>query len=204
MGEILEKRNPTVLGLQIVWAVFLLSLGSGIIGFVGVGLVAVAMRLSVHYAFFVSGVLVLAVWGAYIGKVYGLFWSTETVREVAAVEVVKSVVQVELSEPETGRWSFMDLPGGPGELEELARGVLLGRPFSEAEWTGNGRPYSRAEFRSLRSVLLERGVLEWRNADAPSQGVALTRPGRAVFGELARTHTDARGAAELPRLGNVG
>lgn len=67
----------------------------------------------------------------------------------------------------------------------LAKGVLAGRALSEAEWTGNGRPFSRRELRGIRSELLERGLLEWRNVRAPAQGVQLTAAGRAVFERLA-------------------
>lgn len=80
---------------------------------------------------------------------------------------------------------IIDLGIEPVQAQALARGIMNGRSFSEAEWTGNGRPFSKREFRELRSELLERGLLEWRNPKAPAQGVVLTRSGRAVFSRLA-------------------
>jgi len=86
--------------------------------------------------------------------------------------------------------TIVDFGVSPEKAVVLARGILAGRPFSEAEWTGRGKPFSRREFRALRSELLERGLLEWRNPRAPSQGVELTSVGRAVFARLAEGHID--------------
>ena len=113
-------------------------------------------------------------------------------------------VEVEVSTPGEKRMAFLDLPGNGQQLGQLARGALAGRSFSEGEWTGSGGPYSRADFRQLRGDLLARGLLEWRNDSAPSQGVELTAPGRAVFRRLAednaRTHAHARGGGPVTAL----
>jgi len=74
----------------------------------------------------------------------------------------------------------------PEKAVALARGTLNGRSFSEADWTGRGKPFSRREFKALRSTLVERGLVAWRNPSAPAQGVELTRVGRAVFERLAQ------------------
>lgn len=92
--------------------------------------------------------------------------------------------------------SFLDVPLSVDALVELARGLEIGRPFSESEWTGAGRPFSKSDFRQLRSRLLEARLLEWRHPDYPAQGVQMTPIGRAVFGRIsdnARAHTRASG-----------
>lgn len=112
-------------------------------------------------------------------------------------EVGRPVVHVEVSDLNERQWRFMDLPGTPEALQELARGVLAGKTLAEAEWTGTGRPYTRNEFRDLRAQLLERGIVTWRNEKHPAQGVELTRPGRAVFEQLARTPAHARQVRQI-------
>lgn len=85
----------------------------------------------------------------------------------------------------SGRIQFIEFGVDAKRARFFAEGLLHGRSFSESEWTGNGRPFSRKEFRELRSELLERGLLEWRNPRAPAQGVELTAPGRHVMAKLA-------------------
>lgn len=112
-------------------------------------------------------------------------------------EVGRPVVHVEVSDLEQRQWRFMELPGTPEALQELARGVLAGKTLAESEWTGTGRPYTRNEFRDLRAQLIDRGIAEWRNPQHPAQGVELTKPGRAVFAEIARTHAHARPVRQI-------
>lgn len=191
-----------------VGVVLALSLGSGLAVFVGAGLLVWALHKTVLLALGAAGAAILVVWSVWIVQAGALFWATETVYQVGQGEgqPTRQRVSLELHEPTTGRWAFADLPGTPEALQEMARGLLLGRPFSEAEWTGSARPYSRAEFRELRSALLERGILAWRNPQAPPQGVTMTRPGRAVFERLsempdiARTHAHARNGGDVALL----
>jgi len=84
------------------------------------------------------------------------------------------------------RMQFIEFGVEEERARMLAKGLVAGRPFSESEWTGGGRPFSRREFRELRTELLERGLLEWRNPRAPAQGVELTAPGRHVMQRLAQ------------------
>ena len=65
------------------------------------------------------------------------------------------------------------------------RGVLDGRPITETQWTGNGRPFSKTKYNPMRDGLIAKGILQWRNPDAPAQGVELTDKGRTVFEQLA-------------------
>jgi hypothetical protein len=112
-------------------------------------------------------------------------------------DIGRPVVHVEVSDLDQRQWRFMDLPGTPEALQELARGVLAGKTLAEAEWTGTGRPYTRNEFRDLRAQLVDRGIAAWRNPQHPAQGVELTKPGRAVFAEIARTHAHARTVRQI-------
>lgn len=93
-------------------------------------------------------------------------------------------VRVELAEPGARRVRYLNLPGDPDRLAALARGVLDGKPLSEATWTGAGQPFSRSEFGAVRAELLRAGLVRWRNPDAPAQGVELTGAGRAVMRRL--------------------
>lgn len=78
-------------------------------------------------------------------------------------------------------WKFAELEGVDlVDLQDLARGVLAGQTFSESSWTGSGRPFSRAQFRRIRDTFVARNWLEWKNADAPAQGLQLTPQGKAV------------------------
>jgi hypothetical protein len=84
----------------------------------------------------------------------------------------------------------IDFDVDPDRIIALAKGLLAGRPFSEAEWTGRGRLFSKSEFRALRTQLLDRNLLAWRNSAAPAQGVELTHEGRTLFEQLAHVQTE--------------
>jgi len=201
---VLERETPTVSGLQIGALVLLLAVGSGAAVFVGVGLVAVACHWPVAVPCAVAGVAVLVSWWMLMARIDAMLTIRETVEPVdASLPAVRDTVSIEVSQPERGRLAYLELPGGEAALSELARGLMVGRTFAESEWTGAGRPYSRATFRELRGELLERGLLEWRNSEAPAQGVQLTRVGRAVFSRIAevpRTHAHARTAGDIAML----
>jgi hypothetical protein len=206
-GQVLVQRDvPTTAGLVPVGVVVLLALGSGLVLFVGLGLLAWAFGWSVRVALAGAGGVIVLVWLFLVVQVRSFLVARETVRQVATVPAAlpeRAGVSVEVVQPEQGRFRYLDLPGSADELAELARGVLSGRTLSEAEWTGAGRPYSRAEFRELRSQLIERGLASWRNERAPSQGVELTRVGEHVFRRLAegtRTHAHARDGGSFVAL----
>lgn len=94
-----------------------------------------------------------------------------------------STVRVELIEQENGavRGEYLNLPVTPSQLRLLAEGVVSGSPLSENAWCGSARPFTKAQFHQLRSELIERGWLCWRNLNAPAQGVEVTHVGRRVF-----------------------
>ena len=122
-----------------------------------------------------------------------LLWKREELRRDPDGDVVGQpalalepvTVRLELTGPEPGRTQFLNLDIGPERMSQLCRSVLAGRSLSEGEWTGAGRPFSRAEFRNLRGLLIERGLVRWNNDRAKAQGVTLTAAGRAVFRKLA-------------------
>lgn len=77
---------------------------------------------------------------------------------------------------------MFDLPATEEQLSILAAGLLEGgRPFSEAEWCGAGKPFSLNEFRALRGEMIRRGLLGLRNGKDARQGYALTEDGQAVM-----------------------
>lgn len=109
------------------------------------------------------------------------------VDEPEEVEPVPQTVKVQLSRvSESGSWSgeYFDLPGSLEDLKTLARGLLDGRPFTEREWTGRGKPYASEAFRSMRRELLRRGLIELASAKDARQGYVLTDEGAAFMSEL--------------------
>lgn len=204
VGVRAEKTTPVFDG-EVVRGFVLLALGSGFAVFVGSGLLAWSFGWTVKVALGLTGAVILATWGLFLGRVWQSWFAVEVVNppQLPQLQPVRETVAVEVSRPDEGRMQFLDFPGGVDELCQLASGVLAGRTFSEVEWTGAGRPYSRAEFRELRGQLLERGLLTWRNERAPSQGVELTAVGRAVFRGIVddtRTHAHARGGSRFPTV----
>lgn len=190
-GRYHAERETPVGGIGTVGAVLVLAIGSGVVVFLGAGALVWALGWSVRVAVGVAGAVILWVWVSWVFKVEGLMWSTETVRPEAEAEpapVLRDVVSVEVSEPAAGRYRFLDVPGGGDALRQLAAGIVSGRTLSEAEWCGSSGPYSRSDFRQLRGVMIERGLMRWRHPGAPSQGVELTDVGLQVFEGIAGAH----------------
>jgi len=89
---------------------------------------------------------------------------------------------------------IVDLPAQQDQLIDLATGLLRGVPFSEAQWTGRGQPFSKRQFKQLREAMIARGLIRWNNPDAPAQGLALTHTGSAMvqtFAAMAASPTPA-------------
>lgn len=89
--------------------------------------------------------------------------------------------KVHLTHDDNRTIEIIDLPTTPEKLAQLARAVLDGGTFSEAQWTGSGAPFTRAEFGQLRTELIRRHLLAWAAPGTPARGVVLTRPGQAAF-----------------------
>lgn len=97
-------------------------------------------------------------------------------------------VRVELSRDDTPgshQEQYLEIKGiGRARLRSLASGALSGIPLSESAWCGAHKPFSKKEFHQVRGELIKRGWLAWKNPEATSLGVEITRPGRAVFKRL--------------------
>lgn len=74
-----------------------------------------------------------------------------------------------------------ELPIDKGTLSVLAKSLLAGRPFTEREWAGRGRPLSCRQVRQLRKMFRWLGILELVNPFEPRQGYRLTRAGKAFM-----------------------
>jgi len=194
------SETPTVTGFAAVVAILVLSAGSGVVVFLGLGAVALAASWSVRAVLVGAGVAILAVWLGMTVQVWRLLTSRETAETTSspatATAVQPATVTVEIADLDRQQMSFLDVPCTPAQLADLAHGLTLGRPFSEAEWCGAGRPFSKSDFRTLRSAMLDRRLLEWRNAAAPWQGCQLSLVGRHVFGRLSDVRTHAHAGAD--------
>ena len=96
-------------------------------------------------------------------------------------------VRVEVASTNTEGYQalvYADLPGTLSQLRTFACGVLSGRGLAEAAWIGRNGIYSRGQYAQLREELLRRGWVEWRNVNAPAQGLDLTESGEAVFEQI--------------------
>ena len=76
---------------------------------------------------------------------------------------------------------LMDLPCTASQLQKLAEGLLNGVPFIEGAWKGKYKPFSEAEFRNLRDVMLARELIKMRSVKDTRQGFELTEEGWAVM-----------------------
>ena len=94
------------------------------------------------------------------------------------------VVKVQVNHVKEGghlQVDLINLPCTDSQLRALAEGLLAGVPFTEGAWTGIGKPFSQSEFRALRIVMLQRGLLTMRSEKDQRQGFELTEEGRAVM-----------------------
>ncbi len=92
--------------------------------------------------------------------------------------------------------NFFELPIDRSKMSAIARSILGGVPFSESELVGNHKLLSGPKFRELQDVLVDRGMLRWRNDDNHRQGVMVTRGGLAMFQAFADDPTPLPHAAE--------
>lgn len=94
------------------------------------------------------------------------------------------IVKVQISRVKEGgslQMDLMELPCTSSQLRDLAEGLTNGEIFSEGKWTGMGKPFSSAEFRALRTVMLKRGLIQMRSNKDARQGFELTDDGWAVM-----------------------
>lgn len=88
-----------------------------------------------------------------------------------------------------------DLPCPLEDLQVLSKGLVAGIAFTEAEWTGSGKPFSRGDngsFTKLRNELVVRGLMAWRDPEVTAKGMSPTKAGWAVFRHLAGSPTETK------------
>jgi hypothetical protein len=71
------------------------------------------------------------------------------------------------------------------KMVQLAQGLLVGKPFSEVQWTGKNGLFSKGEFIQVRDELLRRHLLRPKNKKSVTQGFELTPSGLVVMRDLA-------------------
>jgi len=126
-----------------------------------------------------------------------LWWGTEEIvrRDLDGDGVIgkpePTLVRVEVVDHERKMTNFVDLGCDVAKLQTLAHGLIGGRrPFSEPEWVGKGKTFSRREFYALRSQLLSGKLLAQKHPTEPKQGYELTLSGKAMFRKLAAPSPD--------------
>jgi hypothetical protein len=77
-----------------------------------------------------------------------------------------------------------DLPVSAAKLQPLAAALLNGQPFTERRWAGDGGLFSADEFRKLRGVMRDRGLIEPINDKDNRQGFKLTGAGAELMSQL--------------------
>lgn len=73
--------------------------------------------------------------------------------------------------------NIVRLPATPEQLMALARGFEMHRPFTEREWSGEGKEFSCEEFRELRREMLRRELIMRKSARGTKPGYMLTQDG---------------------------
>lgn len=138
---------------------------------------------------FVAWILLLRHWLQLVNHREGIR-RTPRIQVLDPVQHQPSSVRVELFEETNSYWrgDFLNLPATHEQLRLLASGVVSGGSLSENAWCGSNRPFTKSQFQDLRQALLERGWLQWRNQNAPAQGVEVTHVGRRVFAFLAENN----------------
>jgi len=184
-----KKRTPdrTINALVLPFG---MALAAGMTTFVGVGLIAIGCKLPVKWPLILAGVVILLV------MVIGFIWlfkkelimTVETIsnRDLDGDGVIgepePQTISIEVVNPDNRSLKYLHLPIPEEALRKLCVGLVVHqRPFSEAEWTGRGQPFSRAEFREIRAKLLAAGVIAWKDSRHKQQGIEFTAWGRRVM-----------------------
>jgi hypothetical protein len=72
------------------------------------------------------------------------------------------------------------------KLQMLVTGIRSGRPFTEAEWVGLDKPFTRDEFKQVREWMLRYGMARARSDKDPRQGFDVTTQGKRAFEWVAK------------------
>ena len=92
---------------------------------------------------------------------------------------LKSEVHVDLYQG--NKSTHFDLPVSPAKLQVLASGLLSGRPFAERPWQ---TVFSSNEFRTLRGVMKDKGLIVPVSEKDARQGYVLSEAGRQFMRDL--------------------
>lgn len=98
-------------------------------------------------------------------------------------------VKLRIDEEEGRVTKYAHLPIDAQRLGQLARGLLGSESFAVASWTGRGKPFSRAEFETLRDWLFRNGYAGWEDPNNRQLGVKFTAKGDALLRALADVRT---------------
>ena len=124
-----------------------------------------------------------------LGYQYAALFQSQTAPvQVAPAETIRVEIVKKVGGMKREIWA--DLPCTRDSLTALARGLSAGKPFSEAEWTGTGKPFSRGEhgtFTKLREAFIDRGIMAWKDPEVPTLGMEPTKAGWALFRHLSPT-----------------
>lgn len=139
----------------------------------------------------VFAIVLISAWIMFLLRWFGL---TAPIERVTVLDhdnnpATPPVVRVQLTSEDRRVTQYADLPSTPEKLATFARAALAGRPISDREWSGVGRPFSQNEFAQLRETMIARGWLRWKNPDYPTQGVEISAAGRAVMRQLQQAAT---------------
>ena len=150
-----------------------------------------------------SGSVVMT--GAYFKLVSGYYSDESAAQEASVYEDTVRINLLDDTAPYI-QGNYMSLRVRRNKLVRLAMSLDAGKSFSLASFGGRGKIFSRAEYELIRDEFIVRGLARWVNPESHTQGVELTRGGRAFvrhFSTLSDTTSPPTiqirpGAGELP------
>jgi len=133
--------------------------------------------------------VIIALSSSCIAWLVGMRWwrsavtpPVESVPVQTSTEIIEpQSVRVELLSDGKRKSQYIDLPVNAQRLRVLARGLMDGANFTEAEWCGSDGEFTRAEFAKLRAEMLRRGLLIPNSPHSSARGFSLTRGGKAAM-----------------------
>ncbi len=84
---------------------------------------------------------------------------------------------------------YIELPGEPEKVAMLADGILHGYSLTVDEWTGQGKPFNRSQFVTLRNEMHRRGLIAPLSDKSSKAGFGPTVAGKHVLAKLAKSTT---------------
>lgn len=131
-------------------------------------------------------------WFKVVANTIDSLWDVEVIEQPLPgserAERVETVTRrVRLDVEDGNHIDFIEFDFDPDKLIEVARLLQLPeKTYSHRSLVGRGKPLSRDDYEVLTEKLLAHAYLEWKNEDAPQQGVELTGRGRSLFVRLSR------------------